>query len=105
MLKDFENPSLNRQNESVETKPHFACNTNFDIRTDARPRDRDTRAGINSAPYMMKLKCVLINDAQARLQIMKRLCMNTFRDKDAMSTLILRLKSLMMARISCVYLL
>ena len=51
MLKDFENPSLNWQNESVETKPHFACNTHFDIRTDARPRDRDTRAGINSAPY------------------------------------------------------
>ena len=51
MLKDFENPSLNWPNESVETKPHFACNTNFDIRTDARPRDRDTRAGINSVPY------------------------------------------------------
>ena len=51
MLKDFENPSLNWLNESVETKPHFACNTNFDISTDARPRDRDTRAGINLAPY------------------------------------------------------
>ena len=51
MLKDFENPSLNWQNESVETKPHFDCITNFDIRTDARPRDHDTRPGINSAPY------------------------------------------------------
>ena len=49
MLKYFESPSLNWQNESVETIPHFACNTNFDIRTDARPRD--TKAGINSAPY------------------------------------------------------
>ena len=92
MLKDFENPSLNWQNESVETKPHFTCNMNFDSCTDARPRDRDT--------LMTKLKCVLINDVLAHLQIMKRLCMNTFRDKDAMSTLILRLKSVMMARIS-----
>ena len=50
MLKDFENPSLNWQNESVETKSHFACNTNFDTCADARPRDRDKRAGINSAP-------------------------------------------------------
>ena len=50
MLKDFENPSLNWQNKRVETKPHFACNMNFDTCTDARPRDRDTRAGINSAP-------------------------------------------------------
>ena len=50
MLKDFENPSLNWLNKSVETKPHFACNTNFDTCTDARLRDRDTRAGINSAP-------------------------------------------------------
>ena len=50
ILKDFENPSLNWQNESVETKPHFTCNMNFDSCTDARPRDRDTRAGINSAP-------------------------------------------------------
>ena len=50
MLKDFENLSLNWQIESVETKPHFACNMNFDTCTDARPRDRDTRAGINSAP-------------------------------------------------------
>ena len=51
LLKDFENPSLNWQNESVETKPHFACNANFDIRTDAHPRDHDTRAGINETPY------------------------------------------------------
>ena len=51
LLKDFENPSLNRQNKSVETKPHFACNTNFNIRTDARPCDRNTTAGINSASY------------------------------------------------------
>ena len=51
MLEDFENPSLNRQNKSVETKPHFTCNTNFDTCTDARPRDRDTRVGINSSSY------------------------------------------------------
>ena len=47
MLKDFENPFLNWKNKSVETKPHFAYNTNFDTCTDARPRDCDTRAGIS----------------------------------------------------------
>ena len=37
--------------KASKLNPHFACNTNFDIRTDAHPRDHDARAGINLAPY------------------------------------------------------
>ena len=99
MLKDFENPSLNWQNESVETKPHFTCNMNFDSCTDARPRDRDTRAGINSAPddeikmrFDQRRSSAPSNNETALHEYLQR--------QDAMSILILRLKSVMMARIS-----